>query len=233
MESRTLNLDALQVNSRVWRDLYSLGKNDLQYPSDVLVRVAARLFGTERDQKILDFGFGTGANLLHFASLGYDVHGVEIAEHALARAQRRFEAADLEADLRLIQPGQRLPFEDDYFDIAYAWQVLYYSDRDDWRAQVNELQRVTKPGGLVLAAVAAPGDISQLQAEPLGDYMYRSSVGGQEGCILTIPDLGALPQFFPSQNLEIGEFGFEFGTIRSRHWIVTFRIPNLCPNEYL
>ena len=227
MESQTLNLDALQVNSRVWRNLYSLGKNDLQYPSDVLVRVAARLFGTERDLKILDFGFGTGANLLHFASLGHHVHGVEIAEHALERARQRLVAAGLEADLRLIQAGERLPFEDDYFDVAYAWQVLYYSDRDGWKAQVGELQRVTKPGGSVLVAIAAPGDISQLQAEPLGDFMYRSTVGGQEGCILTIPDRRALPQFFPDQDLDIGEFGFEFGSIKSRHWIITFRIRKL------
>lgn len=223
MESGRLNLEALQINSRVWRNLYSLGKNDLQYPSDVLVRVAARLFGTERHRKILDFGFGTGANLLHFAGLGHDAHGVEIAEHALARARQRFEAAGLEADLRLIQPGQRLPFEDDYFDIAYAWQVLYYDDRDGWKGQVGELRRVTKSGGLILAAVAAPGDISQLHAEPLGDSMYRSLVGGQEGCILTIPDREALPQLFSTQNLDIGEFGFEFGSIRSRHWIVAFR----------
>ena len=69
--------NAAHINGGIWQALYAAGKGDLRYPNDVLVRLGARLFNRERDRRILDFGFGTGANLLHFAGLGYEVHGVE------------------------------------------------------------------------------------------------------------------------------------------------------------
>jgi SAM-dependent methyltransferase len=219
--------NAAQVNSRVWQALYAAGRSDLQYPNDVLVRLSTRLFNRERDRRILDFGFGTGANLLHFAGEGYEVYGVEVSEHATARTRQRFETAGLRAELRLIGAEDPLPFEDGYFDVIYAWQVLYYSDRDAWQCKVKELERVTRRGGLILVATAAPGDVSQLQAEPLGDFVYRSNVAGQEGCILTIPEREALPQLFPGRQLEIGEFGFQYGATRTRHWVITYRTPTL------
>lgn len=213
------------ANSAVWRRLYSQGKSDLRYPNDVLVRLAARLLDSSRNLRILDFGFGTGANLAHFASLGFETHGVEISEHALARAQQRLSAASLRSDLRLIEPGADLPFPDAHFDVTCAWQVLYYADRPTWFATVEKLDRVTKKGGLVILAIAAPGDISQIEAESLGDSVYRSRVRDQEGSILIIPELTEIPRLLPNRELEIGEFGFRFGAMSSRHWVITYRIP--------
>jgi SAM-dependent methyltransferase len=217
---------ASQVNAGVWRRLYAEGGNDLRYPSDVLVRLGARLLSNTRDRRVLDFGFGTGANLLHFAGQGFDVHGVEISEHALARARERLQAAGLSGDLQLIRVGQRLPYADSYFDVVYAWQVLYYNDLDGWASTVGELERVTKRGGLIIIATAAPGDISQVEAEPLGSDVYRSKVRGQEGCVLVIPDRQALGALFPDRQIEIGEFGYRFAGTTARYWIITYRKPS-------
>jgi SAM-dependent methyltransferase len=219
-----MTLPASEINAAVWQKLYSQGGNDLRYPSDVLVRLGSRLFKTNEPLRILDFGFGTGANLLHFASQGLDVHGAEISAHALARTRERLQSAGLAGDLQLIEPGQRLPYEASYFDVVYAWQVLYYNDFDGWRSAVREFERVTRPGGLILVATAAPGDVSQIQAEPLGGHLYRSKVAGQEGCILLIPDRPGLQALFPERQLEVGEFGYHFGHIAARYWIVSYRM---------
>lgn len=216
--------EADQANSAVWQRLYAQGKNDLQYPNDVLVRLAARLLRKGQDRRILDFGFGTGANLAHFASQGFEMHGVDISGHALARTQERLRIAGLSADVRVIDIGQRLPYPDGFFDVAYSWQVVYYNNRDGWRSTISELERVIKQGGLVVVATAAPGDISQVQAQSLGDHMYRSQVPDQEGCILTIPDKDALPEFFPGRSIDIGEFGFRIGATTSRYWIITYKM---------
>jgi SAM-dependent methyltransferase len=221
-----LTSTANKLNSSIWQSLYREGKNDLQYPNDVLVRLGARLFDGARDRRILDFGLGTGANLLHFASRGFEMYGIEISEHALVRAKEKLRAGGYSGDLRLMRTGEQSTFADAYFDVGYAWQVLYYNDRDDWTSMVGELERITKPGGLILVATAAPGDISQVEAEPLGNYMYRSKVSGQEGRILAIPDRRALPRFFPGRHLDVGEFGFQFGTITTRHWIISYRVEN-------
>jgi SAM-dependent methyltransferase len=225
-ESRaTVTSAANRANSGVWQRLYAQGKNDLRYPNDVLVRLGARLLRREEDRKILDFGFGTGANLVHFASEGFETHGVEISGHALARTEERLRSAGLSADLRLIEIGQRLPYPDGFFNVVYSWQVVYYNSRDGWKSTISELERVTRQGGLVMVATAAPGDISQVEAESLGNHMYRSQVPEQEGCILTIPDRDALTEFFPGRQIEIGEFGFQIGVTTSRYWIITYRMP--------
>jgi SAM-dependent methyltransferase len=214
---------ATQINSEVWRRLYAAGGNDMRYPSDVLVRLGAWRLDRARDRRMLDFGFGTGANLVHFAGQGFEMHGVEISEHALARARERVAAAGLSAELRLITPGQKLPYADGYFDVVYAWQMLYYNDHTGWRNAVAELERVTRPEGRVIVATAAPGDVSQLEAEALGEDLYRSRVPGQEGCVVLIPDRERLSELFPGRVLEVGEFGYRFDSALAHYWLVTYR----------
>jgi SAM-dependent methyltransferase len=153
------------------------------------------------------------------------MHGVEIAEHALQRTRERLQASELSADLRLISVGQRLPYVDSYFDAVYSWQVLCYNDRDGFAAAVGELERVTSPGGLIVIATVAPGDVSQVEAEPLGNDLYRSRVRGQEGCVLLIPDRPGLGALFPGRQIEVGEFGFRFPGSAARYWVISYRLP--------
>ena len=208
----------------MWQSLYAAEKSDLRYPNDALVRLAPVFSIVSETGGFWTSDSAPGPNLLHFAGEGYEVHGVEISEHATARTRQRLHAARLRADLRLIGAEDPLPFEGGYFDVVYAWQVLYYSDGDTWRDKVKEMERVTRRGGLILVATAAPGDVSQMEAEPLGDFVYRSTVAGQEGCVLTIPEREALQRFFPGRKLEIGEFGLQYGATRSRHWVITYRV---------
>jgi SAM-dependent methyltransferase len=220
------------ANARVWQKLYSEGKNDLRYPNDVLVRMGARLFDASQHKKILDFGFGTGANLIHFASRGFQMSGVEISEHAIAITRERLCAANLTAELHLVRPGEPLSFPSGTFDLVYAWQVICYSDRPGWRFIVKELERVTRAEGLIIVATVAPGDIFHLMSEPLGNGMYRLLIPGQEGCMVTIPKKDELADYFPGRQLEIGDFGFSFGGRAAHYWIVMYQIPQT-PNRAL
>jgi SAM-dependent methyltransferase len=215
---------AAQLNAATWQRLYASGKNDLRYPSDVLVRLAATLLNKSEDRRILDFGFGTGANLLHFAGEGYELYGVETSECALARTQEKLDRAALRAQLHLVRPDEPLPFESRLFDVTYAWHVLYYNNRDGWVAAVRELERVTRSAGRIIVATAAPGDISQVMADPIGEGLYRSRVPGQEGCLVLIPEHQALADLFPGREIEVGEFGYRLGATKARYWIITYRM---------
>lgn len=216
---------AAEKNAKVWQALYAAGRNDLRYPSEILVRLASRYLAGQPSQRVLDFGFGTGANLLHLAGLGHQLHGVEVSASAAERTQARLDAQGLHAQLNVIPAGSALPYEAGLFDVVVAWQVLYYNDLESWATTVRELERVARPGALVIVATAAPGDVSQLQAQALGQGLYRSQVTGQEGCMLTIPEREDLAELFPGRMLEIGEFAYSFGDVRARHWIITYRTP--------
>jgi SAM-dependent methyltransferase len=220
-----MNDSAARSNAAVWQRLYASGRGDLRYPSDVLVRLGATLLDKSKDRRILDFGCGTGANLVHFARDGYELHGVETSEHALARTREKLVAAGLSAQLHLTRAGEPLPFESQFFQVAYAWQVLYYNDRDGWAATVRELERVVTEGGLIVVATAAPGDVSQVMADPLGEDLYCSRVATQEGCLVLVPERHGLRELFPGRDLQIGEFGYQFGVLQGRYWIISYRLP--------
>lgn len=215
-------LDAARVNAEIWERIYAAGEGDLRYPSDVLVRLLAHVCDPRQDRKVLDFGCGTGANLVHLARLGFEVDGVETSKSALEQTRRRLAAEGLSAHLHLVEAAAGLPFETNRFDVALAWQVLYYGDRASFRAKLDEMERVTRPGGRIIVAIAAPGDVSHVNSESLGYHMYRSGVGNQRGCIVTIPDRDALPELFGRRTLEIGEFRWEFKGSLSRHWVITY-----------
>nr|BDT26865.1 class I SAM-dependent methyltransferase [Bacteriovorax sp. HI3] len=211
-----------QVNQDVWKKIYRDGKGDLKYPSDLLVRVANMLFPKDKQAKILDFGFGTGANALHFAKMGHDVHGLEVSPDALKKTSEKFSESGFKPQLELYEVGSSFPFLDNSFDIIVAWQVLYYNNWSSLEPIAKEIERVLRPGGLFVGAIAAPGDISQVHAEFLGDSTYRSLVPGQEGCIVIIPEKKELARFFPNQEMNIGFFEYEFNHIHAKHWIFNF-----------
>lgn len=213
----------VKANEDVWKRLYAEGKNDLRYPNDVFVRCAHRHLNPERDRNVLDYGFGTGANLIHLAQAGFNVSGVEISQHALDKARVRLEERGLRAELDCIIPGGALKHPPASFDAVVAWQVLCYNNWTTWQAAIAELERVLRPGGIFICATTAPGDVSQTMSETLEEGLYRSRVPGQEGCILVIPNERQLAQCFPGRDLDVGEFGYRMGGIVARHWLITYR----------
>jgi SAM-dependent methyltransferase len=210
------------ANANVWKRLYAEGKSDLRYPNDVFVRLAYRYIDSSV-QTVLDYGCGTGANLIHLAQRGFNLAGVEISEHALETTRGRLAQLGLNADLRCVSPGEVLPWASESFDAVIAWQVLCYNDWQSWSFAVGELDRLLRPGGVFICATTAPGDISQKMAESLGDGLYRSNVPGQEGCLILIPSEDQLERCFPGKKIEVGELGYSFGGTVARHWIVVSR----------
>ncbi len=98
--------------------------------------------------KILDVGCGTGANILAFSAFG-EVYGVDLSSQAVSFAQRRGALKVQQASV------ENLPFSSSFFDVVTALDVLEHTD-DDLQA-LKELERVLKPGGLIIATVPAYG----------------------------------------------------------------------------
>ncbi len=100
--------------------------------------------------RVLEIGVGLGADFLRWVRAGADATGVDLTDRAVSLARQRVGAEVLEADLR-VADAERLPFEEDSFDLVYSWGVLHHTP--DTARAFGEAQRVLKPGGRLKAMV--------------------------------------------------------------------------------
>ena len=103
---------------------------------------------------ILDFGCGCGRILMWFGPLSktVPVHGVEIDEEAARWAQHHIPYATISS----IKPEPPIDYADDFFDLVYCQDFFYRADDETAKSWLAELQRVTRPGGILV--LAARGD---------------------------------------------------------------------------
>jgi SAM-dependent methyltransferase len=106
-------------------------------------------------KRVLDFGCGAGRTLRHFLDeaergefYGCDIDAPSIVwlEKNLSPPLHVFESAE--------EPG--LPQPDRFFDLVYAFSVFTHLT-DHWAGWLLELNRVLKPGGLLIATFLNEG----------------------------------------------------------------------------
>lgn len=99
--------------------------------------------------RILVPGCGSGYELVALARAGFAVTAIDYAPAALARAQTRLQAAQLQATLVNADVLQWQPAEP--FDAIYEQTCLCALYPDQWRAYADQLARWLKPGGQLFA----------------------------------------------------------------------------------
>lgn len=99
--------------------------------------------------RVADIGTGTGILALELSRLGLEVVGIDASERMLEAARANFDAAGVEVELHQGQ-AESLPLEAESVDAAFAHMVLQYLDEP--QAVLEEMARITKPGGRVVTA---------------------------------------------------------------------------------
>jgi SAM-dependent methyltransferase len=132
--------------SEFWNKKY-LDGHQQKYPWDIVVsfllRAAKRNGAAPQNLKVLEVGFGTGANLSFAAHEGFHVSGVEISPAAVAIARKRFNREEIQGDL--VQGSfTKLPFDDDAFDFVIDRGSLTCVKLDEIKIAVREISRVSK-----------------------------------------------------------------------------------------
>ena len=124
--------------------------------------------GRIRDgMSILDAGCGGGRNLVYLMRRGFDVFGTDANEAAIGAVRQLASrlAPALPADHFRTEPVERMSFSDATFDVVISSAVMHFArDEQHWRAMLDEMIRVLKPGGLFFARLATTiGHESRLQ----------------------------------------------------------------------
>ncbi|QUX27432.1 class I SAM-dependent methyltransferase [Nocardiopsis akebiae] len=127
------------------------------------------LAGDVTGRRILDAGCGAGPLSAALRDRGADVTGIDASAGMLALARRRLGD---DADLRLADLSDPLPFGDGAFDDVVASLVLHYLE--DWGPTLAEFRRVLRPGGRLIASVQHPFTDYAVQ-DPRPDYFATTS----------------------------------------------------------
>lgn len=137
-------------------------------PSDVkrqIARVYLDLVTARATQggRLLDVGCGNGELLLEAAARGFDVAGLDVSTHAVARTN-----ASLGREVAVSGTIESAGIPDRSFDVCVCTDVVEHT-RDPIRF-LAELRRVLKPGGLVLLATP---DVSSWSARVMRRSWYE------------------------------------------------------------
>jgi ubiquinone/menaquinone biosynthesis C-methylase UbiE len=99
---------------------------------------------------VLEVGCGSGIAAQMFAEAGAMLTAVDLTPWAVETTRARLEAFGLSA--RVFEAdAERLPFDDESFDVVFSWGVIHHSS--DMDRALRELVRVARSGGQVVLMV--------------------------------------------------------------------------------
>lgn len=132
--------------STQWEGVYRRGEQISAWPWSDLVSYVMRYARPDRDPyRVLELGFGAGANIAFFLALGADYSGTEGSATAAERVQAQFAAA---ANFRVAccDFTKAIPFEGP-FDLVVDRSSLTHNSTSAIRACLGRLNRIMRSGG--------------------------------------------------------------------------------------
>lgn len=165
-----------------WDRTFNSG-SDKRFPSLELVRLEQWYF-EGKPGRVLDYGCGSGVNLIYMLERGYQCDGVDASKEAVRLVETKLkQRADIRprATLKHIGPeATRLPFDDETFDYVICVSVLSLLATPERVSRLlQEFNRVMKPDGKAILDINGPDSEFASKGKPIGDDVYEY-VGGPE-----------------------------------------------------
>lgn len=175
-----------------------------------MARLIPRLVGEiPQEGRCLEIGVGTGRIALPLAGAGVSMVGVDISREMLNRLVDKPGGSNA---LIAVADATRLPFAADSFASAVAAHVLHLIP--NWRMAVEELIRVVRPRGIVLASRGTgpsrgwPQEVRRHFFVEAGDHLWPPGVDRIEELDDHMRSLGAEVRLLPVLSIE-GEMSIE------------------------
>jgi len=107
------------------------------------------IYNLTPDSKILEVACGTGSDALRLMRAGYEVAAFDISERLVRIAREKItKEGMLDHSFLFVADAERIPFPDDYFDVAFAVASLHHLENP--YAGFKEMVRVVKPDGQIV-----------------------------------------------------------------------------------
>ena len=168
------------------------------------------------DKRVVDVGSGTGLSTFKLARYAEEVIGIEIEESMIAVARESARERGVGNVRFQLGDAANLPLADDSIDAAIA---ITLADLDV-RATAAEMERVARPGGLVLRADVAPGWYGgELNPVITGKPRDETPVPGSRDAILIELGYEAMDVFLDQDYGSVERLARTYGFIHSKRVI--------------
>lgn len=118
-----------------------------QYAFEMLRRAEGLEIG-----RSLDIGCGCGVYSKELERMGFETFGVDVSSEMIEECRKHLSIPEAEFGKRFMTADvERLPFEDESFDLVLSVGVFGYLLKDD--DAMNEIVRIVKPGGYFFLSV--------------------------------------------------------------------------------
>jgi ubiquinone/menaquinone biosynthesis C-methylase UbiE len=136
-----------------------------------------QLIGDLNGARLLDLGCGSGPFSLRFAEKGSQVVGLDLSPTMIALAKEQAHERSVQADFRVADIREPLPFEDSAFDAVFTGTVLHYVE--NLPSFMKEVARVMKAPARFVASVLHPVSTARF---PLADAVELEGPDPWEDC---------------------------------------------------
>jgi len=100
-----------------------------------------------KNKKLLEYGCGSGGNLIDFIKTGAKVTGIDISTEGILKAKERIKHSEQYHAEYFVMDAENMSFNDSDFDIVIGEGIIHHLDIS---ASYKELTRVLKPNGHVV-----------------------------------------------------------------------------------
>ncbi|WP_018749876.1 methyltransferase domain-containing protein [Paenibacillus sanguinis] len=174
-----------ELQQHVWERLWSQPVSyEWDSVSETVYQQLTALSGGLNGLHIAEAGSGTGKISLRLAKEGAKVTLIDYSQQALANSQAAFQQEGLSADY-LLADIREIPLPDHSVDLTWNAGVLEHFSHEEQVRIVQEMIRITKPGGLLViltpSAASLPYRLGKFAAERSGRWMY-----GQETPVVSM-----------------------------------------------
>lgn len=130
-----------------WDEQWSKEKtiNKWLKPSKILIDLVEKL-DRSLFKRALDIGCGAGRHVIYLASEGFETYGTDFSQPGVTHTQEWLEREGLTANVQKMDMTE-LPYEDGYFDLIVAYNVIYHTNFAGMQDLVKKIRSKIRPGG--------------------------------------------------------------------------------------
>ena len=217
----------IKKNVKKYDDFYKSG-HDHSYPNLDLVRILSKYI--TKKNNILDYGFGSGQNIIHISKLGFKkIYGLEASSEAIKLVKKKIKKNKKKNILliKLDEKNKSLPFRSNFFSNIICTSVLsLLGSKENIMYLISEFHRILKPNGKLIIDINGPESLFKQKGKFINEDTYQSYIRNKNQKIFTYcpKNINAFKKIFKNFKIDnVGEIKFQYFNFLGHEFIACLR----------